>query len=99
MYKEEEGRGVRSSKIRTQKFSLPPSATLDDVLKMGKEAFFSELDIPLRYLHLVDSSGLPIETGDEDWTLGKYFEKNGYQPSRHKLYVMFKEPLVYNIMI
>lgn len=88
IYKEEEGRGVRSSKIRPQKFDLFPDASLEDVLSKGREAFFSELDVPLSFLHLADSSGQVVDANSDGWTIGKYFAENGYQPSRHKLYIM-----------
>ena len=86
MYKEEEGRGVRSSKIHTQKLSL---ATLDNILHMGREAFFSDYDLPMSSRHPADSSGNTLECAEsEGWTLGKYFEENHYQPYQHKLYIM-----------
>ena len=89
MYKEEEGRGVRSSKIHTQKLSLAPTAMLDNILHVGREAFFSDYDLPNSSLHLADSSGNILECAEsEGWTLGKYFEENHYQPNRHKLYIM-----------
>ena len=94
IYKEEEGRGIRSSKIRPHKFDLFPDATLEDILNKGREAFFSELDLPLSTLHLADSFGQMVDINSDNWTVGKYFEENGYQPSRHKMYIMFKEPSV-----
>lgn len=94
MYKEEVARGVRISKIRPQKLEFLPGATLEDILNKGREAFFSELDPPLSSLHLADSSGNVVDAESDDWTVGKYFEENGYQPSRHKLYIMYREPTV-----
>lgn len=91
VFSDDEGRGVRSSKIPSQKISFPPSATLRDILEKGREMFYSELDIPMHFLHLADSSGQIINAEGDKWTIGKYFEENGYQPSRHKMYIMFKE--------
>ena len=94
IYNEEEGKGIRNSKIPPQKFKLFSTATIEDILNMGRKAFFSELDPPLDTLHLANSSGQIIDVNSENWTLGKYFDENGYQPSRHKLYIVYKHPTV-----
>ena len=93
VYKEEEGRGVRSSKFCPQKFDLLPTATLEAILSMGRHAFFSD-EMPLKYLCLADSTGQKIDISSDTWTVGSYFEENGYQPSRHKLYTMYKDSTV-----
>ena len=75
--------------VHTQKLSLAPTATIDNILHMGREAFFSDYDLPMSSLHLADSSGNILECAEsKDWTLDKYFEENCYQPSRQKLYIM-----------
>ena len=94
MFSEKEGRGVRSTKIPAQKLSFTSTSTYNDILMAGKDAFFPDYDPQLNSLHIADSSGKVIKSTGDDWTLGKYFEENGFQPSRHKLYIMFKEPLV-----
>ena len=94
IYNEEEGKGIRNSKIHPQKFKLFSTATMEDILNMGREAFFSELDPPIDTLHLANSSGQIIDADSENWTLGKYFEENGYQPSRHKLYIVYRPQMV-----
>ena len=59
---------------------------MEDIINMGREAFFSELDPPLDTFHLANSSGQIIDADSENWTLGKYFEENGSAKSAQALH-------------
>jgi len=53
--------------------------------------FFEEFEPTKDTLSLADSSGVPIQLSDPDnWTLGSFYQSNGLQPSRYKLYVVLK---------
>ena len=42
-------------------------------------------------LSLADLHGLPIQVASPDeWTLGTFYQNNGLQPSRYKLYVVLQ---------
>ena len=91
MYREEEGRGVRSGKLPApRKIELSLSSTLKDILTLGRETFFQKSKPPLHSLCLADSSGQPIDISSDEWTIGNFYEQNCYQPSRFKLYIMYK---------
>ena len=91
VYREEEGRGVRSGKLPApRKIELSLSSTLKDILTLGRETFFQKSKPPLHSLCLADSSGQPIDISSDEWTIGNFYEQNCYQPSRFKLYIMYK---------
>ena len=80
-----------ASNLQTFNGANPNSVIVID--NKGREAFFSELDSPLSSLHLADSSGNVVDAGSDDWTVGKYYEGNGYQPSQSPQ-IMYKERTV-----
>ena len=81
-----EEESIRNSKIHPQKFKLFSTATMEDIINMGREAFISELDLPLNTFHLANSSGQITDADSENWTLGKYFEENGSAKSAQALH-------------
>ena len=86
MYSFEKGKGVRKRYIPPPcEVEFLPSATLQDVLKVGKRKFFGDdEDISLSYLALADSYGSRIDIDDEDtWTIGEFYAQHDYKPSRH----------------
>ena len=95
MYSFEKGKGVRKRYIPPPcEVEFPPSAMLQDVLKMGKKKFFSDDEISLTTLALADSYGSRIDIDDEEsWTVGDFYAKHDYKPSRYKLYVMYVPPV------
>ena len=62
----------------------PPQLTL------GRETFFPKSKPSLHSLCLADSSGQAIDISSDEWMIGNFYEQNSYQPSRFKLYVMYK---------
>ena len=86
-------KGVRKRSLpepNPQKISLPRSSTIKAVLLKAKELYFEEYDIDEDLetaLLLCDSAGIVIPVKDDTWSLGGFYQKNGLQPSRYKLYV------------
>ena len=96
VYSFEKGKGVRKRYIPPPcEVEFLPSATLQDVLKVGNRKFFGDdEDISLSYLALADSYGSRIDIDDEDsWTIGDFYAQHDYKPSRYKLYVMYVPPV------
>ena len=60
---------------------------------MGREAFISELDLPLNTFHLANSSGQITDADSETGHWENILRRMG-QPSRHKLYIVYKHPMV-----
>ena len=93
IFDENLNKGVRKKCLpdpNPRKISIPRSAPLEMVLSKARELFFEEFDIDdPQALSLCDSSGvlIPAESG---WSLGDFYNKNGLQPSRYKLYVVLK---------
>lgn len=70
-----------------RKVELVKTSSLDDVLNKANEMYFKLPDTSC-----LDSNGLLIEVDSVlDWKLEQYYACNHYQPSRHKLYVMYTE--------
>ena len=66
------------------------NSSLEDVLHKANELYFKFQDIYC--LSLADTNGMSIEVDDpNDWKLDQYYAHNHYQPSRHKMYVMYTE--------
>ena len=59
-----------------------------DVLEKAVSLFFEAYEPKLDSLSLADSNGMPIHT--DKWTLGNFYQSNGLQPSRYKLYVVIQ---------
>ena len=47
-------------------------------------------------LQLADSDGVLIETDKDTFLLEDYYKRNDYKPSKHKMYIVYKEK-VYSI--
>jgi len=87
-------RGVRKKYLpdpNPTKIELPKDVKYEDILQMAISLFFEEFEPTKNTLSLADSSGVPIQLSDPDnWTLGSFYQGNGLQPSRYKLYVVLK---------
>ena len=57
-------------------------------MDLDNELYFVNGANPSR-MELADSSGLSIHVNKSEWKLYSYYKDNNYQPSRHKLYVMY----------
>ena len=63
---------------------------------MAVSFFFEAYDPNMNKLSLADSNGMPIKVANPDeWTLGMFYQNNGLQPSRYKLYVVLQVGLMY----
>lgn len=85
-------KGVRKKCLpdpNPQKVSLSRSATLDIVFSKARELYFEEFNVSQEAMSLCDSSGIIIPA-DNEWSLGQFYNVNGLQPSRYKLYVVAK---------
>ncbi len=59
-------------------------------LKKANDIYFNQPDTSC--LILADTNGLQVEMDNVgDWTLEQYYSVNRYQPSRHKVYVMYSD--------
>ena len=66
-------------------------SSYEDVLKMAVSIFFELYNPELDSLSLADSNGVTVNVSSQDtWTLGTFYQNNGLQPSRHKLYVVLQ---------
>ncbi len=94
VYDQNLSRGVRKKYLpdpNPTKVELAKDTKYTDILEMAKSLFFDEFDPTLDTLSLADSSGVPIQISDpEKWTLGSFYQNNGLQPSRYKLYVVIQ---------
>ena len=85
------GRGIRKDSIpkpNPRKVELPKSSTFNDIVDLANELYFGNGADPSR-MELADSSGLSIHVNKSEWKLDSYYKNNNYQPSRHKLYLMY----------
>ena len=93
-------KGVKSHHIpppNPQKVELPKNSSFDDLLSHAKALYFGE-DADSSQMNLADSAGKTINVEKSQWHLANYYSDNGYQPSRHKLYVVYDvEAVSYNI--
>lgn len=89
-------RGVRKRFLpepNPTKVELSRETTWKELCCRACELFFSELLPNEDDLLLVDSNGVAINVAcPQSWILGEYYHSNGFQPSRHKLYVAAKIP-------
>ena len=96
IYSELKEKGVKKKGIPPPcEIELPLTASYVDVLQTGKDNFFEDDDeIKLDHLILADSSGTRIKIKDRDkWTIGDFYSRNEFKPSRYKLYVMHVPPV------
>jgi hypothetical protein len=71
--------------------SFNSSLTYDEVLKIGKESYFPELDCSLESFCLGDASGVLYQIKDKaTWTLSQFVKEVGVAPSKLRLYVVFR---------
>ena len=91
MYDSEKGKGIRKKNIPApMEIELPLDSSLDDVLIVGRENFFDEINPPLSSLALAESGGSRLHIKDKQtWTLGGYYKSKSLKPSRYKLYIMY----------
>ena len=57
-------------------------------MDLANELYFGNGANPSRK-ELADSSGFSIHVNKSEWKLDSYYKDNRYQPSHHKLYVMY----------
>lgn len=75
----------------------PPSAmrfsgsiTYEEILKIGKDHFFPELDCSLESFCLADASGVTYQILDKaTWTLSQFLKEIGVAPSKLRLYILY----------
>ena len=73
------------------KVELPKSSSIQAVFDKATELYFKDLGDAVKdtKLSLADSNGIPIHIENyQSWILNEFFQHNGLQPSRYKLYVM-----------
>ena len=69
------------------KVEMKRDSSYEEVLNIFFELYNPELDS----LSLADSNGVPISVSSrETLTLWGFYQNNGLQPSRHKLYVVLQ---------
>lgn len=87
-------RGVRKKYLHDPnptKVELKRESSYEEVLNMAVSLYFEAYDPSLDKLSLADSNGMPIQVASADeWTLGAFYQNNGLQPSRYKLYVVLQ---------
>ena len=88
------GRGIRKRYLHEPnptKVEMKRDSSYEDVLKMAVSIFFELYNPELDSLSLADSNGVTVNVSSRDtWTLGTFYQNNGLQPSRHKLYVVLQ---------
>ena len=88
----EKKRGVRKKFLLEPnpcKVELKSTSTLPMILEKAKELFFSEYTVEDDNIMICDSSGFQIEVENPSiWTLGTFYQRNNFSPSRFKLYTM-----------
>ena len=57
-------------------------------MDLANELYFGNGADPSR-MELADSPGLSIHVNKSEWKLDSYYKNNNYQPSCHKLYLMY----------
>ena len=88
------GRGVRKRYLHEPTLKMKRDSSYEDVLKMAVSIVFEI------YVSLADSNGIPISVASrETWTLGTFYQNNGLQPSRHKLYVVLQVCYYYSALL
>ena len=89
LYDRELRRGVRKKCLpepNPTKVELDRSSTLNSIFQFAKNLYFKDMEGEMM---LGDSYGTAIHVSEPTkWSLGKFFETNGLQPSRYKLYVI-----------
>ena len=74
------------------KIEFSKTSTLQAIFKKATELYFSDIDDIEENgykLNLADSNGIPLHIEKMDsWVLSEFYQHNGLQPSRYKLYVM-----------
>ena len=88
------GRGVRKKCLHEPnptRVEMKKESLYGDVLAMAVSLFFEAYNPNMDKLSLADSNGMPIQVASPDeWTLGMFYQNNGLQPSRYKLYVVLQ---------
>ena len=88
------GRGVRKRYLHEPnptKVEMRRDSSYNKVLKMAVSIFFELYNPELDSLSLADSNGVTINISSRaTWTIGTFYQSNGLQPSRHKLYVVLQ---------
>ena len=89
LYDRELRRGVRKKCLpepNPTKVELDRSSTLNSIFQFAKNLYFKDMEGEMM---LGDSYGTAIHVSEPTkWSLGNFFETNGLQPSRYKLYVI-----------
>ena len=68
------------------KVELPQSTTFFELQAKAKSLFFQDYN---GIMLLGDSQGTVIHISDpQQWTLGSFYQRNQFQPSKHKLYII-----------
>ena len=87
-------RGVRKRYLHEPnptRVEMKRDCSYKDVLEKAVSLFFEAYEPKLDSLSLADSNGMPIHIACPDkWTLGNFYQSNGLQPSRYKLYVVIQ---------
>lgn len=96
LYNSLSGKGVKRDylpKPNPQKVEMPKNCTFREIVHKAKTLYFGE-DADESKMNLADSSGIMIQVDKASWNLDQYYKDNNYQPSRHKIYVLYdNEPV------
>ena len=88
IYDSQCSRGVKKKCYLNPILQKLSNSSLQDIYEKAKQLYFTP-ETNLADLKLGDSSGMVIV--EQKWVLEKYYEEFHYQPSRHKLYVIYYE--------
>uniref|UniRef100_A0A1X7TZT8 Uncharacterized protein n=1 Tax=Amphimedon queenslandica TaxID=400682 RepID=A0A1X7TZT8_AMPQE len=96
LYNFRSGKGIKRHylpKPNPQMVEIPKNCTFKEFVRKAKTLYFGK-DANESKMNLADSSGILIQVDKATWNLDQYYKDNNYQPSRHKMYVLYhNEPV------
>ena len=75
-------------KPNPQQVEMPKNCTLREIVRKAKTLYFGE-DADKSKMNLADCSCIMIQVDKASCNLGQYYKDNNYQPSSHKIYVLY----------
>ena len=89
--------GIRKKIPSTTLLEFNSRASYGEVMHTVIPVFFPNGDDNPSHYSLAGTSGVPFEVDREEWTLGAFLKKRKFQPSKIRLYVMYK-PQVFSLL-
>ena len=86
-------KGVRKKTLSSPQYvDFPKSSNYEEVIKRGKEVFFPKEVNDMSQYYLASTSGIPFHVDNpEDWSLGEFPTEHGFQPSKTRFYLVYKD--------